>query len=433
MTAARRALGRLAEEHGLRIEEPFTVSPVTPSTPRAEAVAARGPLIDGVEGSLALIERPLEDGGTTATGIVLVHLPTTIARLPELLCRDAFWRVTREYELSTNGLTRLDHETIFESASVERRFAVEHPAGTDAIFLRRLFSPTFLDWLGDHAPEDVFFELVSGRLSVIQGRDLDLEMLWEAAARIAGRLRDEVGESPRGAIVPFAEPLPAPASPDEDTVRRLARVRWDEPPPDTLTAAKAYRRHAGGGPGVYARAWLIAGALAAIPFVLGVGLALIGEILWPLGLIFGALVIFWTVFPLLVRGPRDSRAVELGKLAFAEGVAASEGLALEEPQAAHERWPALPLPGPVRRLWRGTTADGRTFRLALLNDPTGTPGRSGFEALLVEDGAATPVPSPAGPEPEVIRHDGVLALVRPTPLPQGANLAGLRELRTAAG
>ena len=233
-----------------------------------------------------------------------------------------------------------------------------------------------------------------------------------------------------GSAAPFAEPFPSPAARDEDTAGRLGKVNWQQPPADTLTAAEAYRRHAGGGAGVYARAWLIAGGIAALPLILGIGLALLGEIIWPLGCFAAAIFLFWTLFPLLVRGPKDSRASELGKLAFADGVARAESLDAEDPNGPHDRWPEFPFPGPVRRLWRGTTADGRTFRLMLLNDPSGGPGRSGFEGVLIEDpGGEAPVPE--GVEVEAIRHDGMLALIRPTPLGTGPTLAGLQQLRAS--
>jgi hypothetical protein len=424
----RQQLETLAEREGLRLEEDFTLGAYTPSLARVPALAASGRLAEGVEATIALPVRTDGEGSALGAPVVLVHLPGTIARLPELYCRDTAYRVTREYQLGIGGFERLDHETIFESVSVERRFAVEHPADTDPIYLRRLFAPTFLDWLGEHAPPDLHFELLSGRLTVILGEGgADLDLLWRSAATIATRLREEAAEdrSP-GLEAPLAAPLPAP--PLDPTARdAVARVRWERPPESVAEAAAAYARHARGGPGVQARALLLAGGLGAAVFLLGVvDLLLLGGIPSALALMAGGIVIFATIYPLAIRGPRARLAAEWGKLAFAEQFAAAEGLELEDPAALHERWPEMPLPGPVRRLWRGTSSRGRSFRLMLLHDPSGTPGRSGFEGLLIE--GTGDAPEPAGEAVDQIRHGDLLVLVRPTPLPS-PTATGLRQLR----
>lgn len=425
----RQRLEELAEEHGLEIEEEHRVGAYTPSSVAARAVAASGPIAAGHTGALALALR-----GSGA--VVNVHLPASIARLPQLLCRDASWRLTREYRLDTTGLERLDHETVFESMSVERRFAVEHPADADPILLRRLFSPTFLDWLGDRSPEDLHFELHNGRLAVFLAEapgKKDLEILWEAAARITARIAGELAESRRpGDAAAFAEPLPPP--PEDEVTRaamaQVAKVKWAEPPADVRTAAAAYARHAGGGPGHFLRAFTLAGGIALV-FVVAAGIAVaLDAILAAIALLILAGMVFVTIFPLALRNPRARRAAELGKLAFAEEVATAEGLDLEDPTAWHSRYPDLELPGPVRRLWRGTTRDGRTFRLALVNDAAATGERSGYEALFTEAGAG---PRPVLEGAETIAGGGVSALVRSTPLGSGPTLAGLRELRAAAG
>jgi hypothetical protein len=423
-------LEALAEAEGLRLEQGYVVHPYTPSLWRTEAPAATGALAEGIEGTIAVPAVPISEGGSAARPVVVVHLPGTIARIPELLCRDAAYRVTREYELTASGFERLDHETVFESASVERRFAVEHPEKVDAIFLRRLFTPTFLDWLGDHAPEELFFELVNGRLAVILGAGEDLPTLWEAAARIASRLRDECAEGRREDRAPFATPLPGPPPPDEETAEGVARIDWKQPPESVKDAADAYTGEVGLRFGILARALLLAGGISGVLFLFAiVDLIAFGDPFSSIGLLIAGFGAFFLIFPIAVRNPRAKLAAEWGKLTFDEQFAAAERLELEDPAAGHERWPDLALPGPVRRLWRGTTPAGRPFRLMLIHDPSHTPGRSGFEGVLVEDGGELPR-TPAGAPVEEVRGSGLLALVRPTPAPT-PTAQGLRELRDA--
>ena len=428
-------LRQLAEDHGLEIDEQHEVGAYTPSSVAMTSVAAVGPIAAGHTGSLALRATPGGEG-THTSAVVNVHLPGTIARLPQLLCRDAAYRFTKEYRLDVGGFERLDHETVFESMSVHRRFAVEHGGDVDAILLRRIFIPTFLDWLGDHAPENLYFELQNGRLAVFLAelaRPGDLEILWEAAARIVERLTGELSESRRpGEQVPFSDPLPRPPENEEvrEALNRVAKVEWKEPPADVLEAAAAYERHAGGGPGAYLRAFVVAGGIGGAFLLVGAILWLLGDFITAIPLFALAVGIFVFLFPIAVRNPRKRRAAELGKLAFAREFARVEGLELEDPTAWHERHPDLTLPGPVRRLWRGTTRDGRTFRLALLTDAAGTGTRSGYEALLLERGTGEPPVLEGG---DTIEGDGVVALVRSTPLVTGPTTAGLRNLRRAAG
>ncbi len=423
------ALEALAEAKGLTLEEGYTVHPYMPSLWRTEAPAATGPLAEGIVGTIA-VPTVATSRGRPSRPVVLVHLPATIARIPELLCRDAAWRVTREYELTASGFERLDHETVFESVAVERRFAVEHPAAIDEVFLRRLFIPTFLDWLGEHAPPELFFELVSGRLAVILGEGDDLETLWQSAGRIASRLRDECAEGRGRDESPFAAPLRAPPPPEETTVEGVSRISWELPPQSVKEAADAYTGKVGFRFGVWPeRCCWRAGSPGSCSCSRSPTCSCFGDPFSSIGLAAAAFGVFFLIFPIALRNPRAKLAAEWGKLAFATEFARAEGLELEDPGAVHERWPDLALPGPVRRLWRGTSPGGRTFRLMLIHDLSHTPGRSGFEGVLVKDDGAA-LRTPEGAPAEEIRGGGLRALVRPTPLPS-PTAAGLRELRDA--
>lgn len=431
------ALRELAERHGLELEEQHELGAYTPSSVAMRSAAAVGPIAAGHTGALAVrsTSSSAEGDGGALGPVVDVHMPQTIARLPQLLCRDASFRFTKEYQLTADSLERLDHETVFESAAVHRRFAVEHGAGADAVLLRRLFIPTFLDWLGEHAPSNLYFELQNGRLAVFMSEarsGADLEVLWQAAAMIVERIAGELAESRRpGEAAPFADPLPPPREDEgmREMLAGVAKVEWPQPPGDVRQAIAAYEDHAGGGAGLYLRAFAVAGGIASIFFVIGGILWLFDGFIAAVSLFALGLGLFVFLLPVAIRNPRLRRAAEWGKLAFALEFAKAESLDLEDPTAWHATHPNLALPGPVRRLWRGTSPTGTTYRLALIQDAAATGARSGYEALLVE--AGTSVAAPAGAEP--IEGEDVLALVRSTALDSGPTAAGLRELRDAVG
>ena len=73
-------------------------------------------------------------------------------------------------------------------------------------WLRQLFSPKFVYWLGDEAPDGTAFELVAGLLCVnVKGHldnATDHDELCESAGVIAQRIREESAETPVGQAPP---------------------------------------------------------------------------------------------------------------------------------------------------------------------------------------------------------------------------------------
>lgn len=69
----------------------------------------------------------------------------------------------------------------------------------DAVWLRRLFAPTFIVWLTESAPKKFAFELVGGTLvSYVRGHKedtADLDKVAAAMAMVATRLRQESTET----------------------------------------------------------------------------------------------------------------------------------------------------------------------------------------------------------------------------------------------
>ena len=67
--------------------------------------------------------------------------------------------------------------------------------GQDNVWLRRLFSPTFIVWMTDSAPKKFAFELVDGTLCCyVKGHKESaegLDTMREATADVTRRLREE--------------------------------------------------------------------------------------------------------------------------------------------------------------------------------------------------------------------------------------------------
>jgi len=85
-----------------------------------------------------------------------------------------------------------------ESEALEEHYEIFVDKGQDQNWLRQLFSPTFIVWLTDSAPEKFAFELESGELCCnVSGHKKDaahLDGMREAAASVAQRIREESSE-----------------------------------------------------------------------------------------------------------------------------------------------------------------------------------------------------------------------------------------------
>jgi hypothetical protein len=91
-----------------------------------------------------------------------------------------------------------------ESEVMDKRFETFADANADASWLRQLFTPSFIVWLGEQAPESFAFELVAGGLVTNVKGHLDsaaeLDAFCEATATVAKRLREESTEQPVGGV-----------------------------------------------------------------------------------------------------------------------------------------------------------------------------------------------------------------------------------------
>jgi hypothetical protein len=92
-----------------------------------------------------------------------------------------------------------------ESDALEDHYEIFVSRNQDQNWIRQLFSPTFIVWLTDSAPEKFAFELDSGVLCCnVKGHKKDaahLDELRATATSVVRRIREEVGEQepgPRG-------------------------------------------------------------------------------------------------------------------------------------------------------------------------------------------------------------------------------------------
>jgi hypothetical protein len=163
--------------------------------------ALKGPLGESVEGTLALFvyeERHASSQGGTETDyyhytLGLTQVPECTGFVPELYCRR---------KVGPHALEKLEdafrgsyQRVELESEALSKRYEIFVAKAQDANWLRQLFSPTFIVWLTDTAPEKFAFELVDGTLccyvSDYRKKAKELDAIRSATATVATRLREE--------------------------------------------------------------------------------------------------------------------------------------------------------------------------------------------------------------------------------------------------
>ena len=121
--------------------------------------AARGPLgegVDGVVGQLAYTRNK-----TFRFHVALTEVPAATAFAPRVFCIRR-GRSTRDDEFY--GFEARHSKLWTESTALNERYEVATSPYQDPNWLRQLFSPGFVDWLGTKPPADFSFELAYGAL-----------------------------------------------------------------------------------------------------------------------------------------------------------------------------------------------------------------------------------------------------------------------------
>jgi len=116
---------------------------------------------------------------------------------PELYCQRKFG--LRALEKLEDAFRGSKQRVELESAALDDRYEIFANEKQDQVWLRRLFSPTFIIWLGEEAPEKFAFELVGGTLccyvSGHKEKAAELDAIGAASAAVARRLREESQET----------------------------------------------------------------------------------------------------------------------------------------------------------------------------------------------------------------------------------------------
>jgi hypothetical protein len=163
-----------------------------------------GPVAGGFDGTLALFtyeEETRDSDGDTQTNyyrytLGLVEVADCARFVPELYCQRKFGlRALEKFEDAFRG----NKERVsLESEALLDKYEIFATKEQDANWLRQLFSPTFIVWLTDSAPDKFAFELVDGNLCCyVSGHKenaKDLDAIAAATGAIAQRLREEALE-----------------------------------------------------------------------------------------------------------------------------------------------------------------------------------------------------------------------------------------------
>lgn len=197
-----------AASRGLTLEPGARLPRTTPLLAEGELRTVEalmsGWLATYVEAKIALITR--EETTTDATGhetkgeahftVAVTHVPKAKRFVPWLLCRRVEEGIVgRAAEELVRGRQRLD----LESAELDQRYRIYVSPRSDQVWVRELFSPSFIVFLVEQAPRGFAFEYVEGTLcvSLVGRRTLgdDLDDLRDATVDLVARVRAEIRES----------------------------------------------------------------------------------------------------------------------------------------------------------------------------------------------------------------------------------------------
>ena len=196
------------EQHGMTVYGRSRLPEATPLLKKGDDRYAErtleGELGDGIKGMLALYtfeEESTDSKGNRQTNyyrytVGLAQVPECAGFLPELYCqRKSGLRALEKLE----DVFRGSKERVkLESEALDERYEIFAATGQDPNRLRQLFSPTFIVWLSESAPEKFAFELVGGNLccyvSGHKKKAEELDTMRAAAAAVATRLRGESAE-----------------------------------------------------------------------------------------------------------------------------------------------------------------------------------------------------------------------------------------------
>ena len=196
-----------ATARGLNRQSDGQLPPTTPLLRKGDRRYAEqimnGTLPSGLPGALALYtyeERSRDSDGNEDIeyyrfSVVLHDLPAVAHHVSDIYCqrRSGFrWMDSAEDKFRT--MKRLE----LESTDLDKRYEIFYGPNDDEVWLKRLFSPKFIVWLSEAAPDGLAFELSAGSLCVNRkghhDNAVELDHLCDGAGEIARRLAGEASE-----------------------------------------------------------------------------------------------------------------------------------------------------------------------------------------------------------------------------------------------
>jgi hypothetical protein len=198
------------ESHGLTRLKDAQIGALTPLLRKGDKRRTdemfSGELAPGIEGSLVLWTYTEvshdSDGDRTETDypftLVHVYMPEIVPHLPKLLVEKAGFKLFDKLEDKLGGHQRVT----LESEAFHKRYEVFVDKGQDQVWVRRLFSPSWIVWLTEQTPPKFGFELENGNLIAYIPKHKDnvedLEAMTRVSTDVARRLLEEVAQtSPR--------------------------------------------------------------------------------------------------------------------------------------------------------------------------------------------------------------------------------------------
>jgi hypothetical protein len=198
-----------AQQRGLTLGGKTSLPRATPLLKKGDDRYAdrtlTGQIAEGIEGTLALYtyeEETRDSDGSKQTSyyrytLGLVEVPDCVAHCPELYCQRKFG--LRSLEKFEDVFRTKKARVKLESEELDEKYEIFAGKEQDAVWLRRLFAPTFIVWLNEQAPEKFAFELVDGALCCyVSGHKenaAELDAVAAATAAVAKRLTDEALET----------------------------------------------------------------------------------------------------------------------------------------------------------------------------------------------------------------------------------------------
>ncbi|MBS1677115.1 MAG: sulfite exporter TauE/SafE family protein [Actinobacteria bacterium] len=197
-----------AENHRLELGGKSKLPSATPLLRKGDDRYANrtlaGEIAPGCTGMLALYtyeEQTTDSDGNRQTNyhrftLGMSEVPECTDHVPELYCQKRVG--LRSMEKFEDVFRRSKRRVTLESEALGDRYEIFVGKEQDEVWLRRLFSPSFIVWLTESAPEKFAFELVSGTLVayVPKHREdaTDLDEVAAATGAVAKRLREKSDE-----------------------------------------------------------------------------------------------------------------------------------------------------------------------------------------------------------------------------------------------